>query len=250
MPFFSVMITTYNSQKTIKNTLRSVIQQTTTEYELIIVDDHSVDNTLNIVHRILGKADISYRVIRLSKNLGVSAARNVGILKSKGLYIAFLDDDDVWLPDKLETQKKIIVKKDVDWIFSNYYVIDDSYKKIGKRYRRAGYYDYKRIISNGNPIGMLTSVVKRDILINYPFRKIHHEDYDLWIRLSKKGYVGYMTNDYLAYYMKSESSTSSNKFKSFIWTYSIFRKNESFFKTLYLMFRYCLNVFKRKKKRI
>lgn len=247
--FFSAVITTHNCHATIKKTLNSVIQQTIDDFEIIIVDDNSSDNTIDVIREVLEKTNnIEYKIIRFYTNQGVSVARNKGVSESSGQYIAFLDDDDIWLLDKLKIQKEIIMRKKLDWIFSNYYVINDHYKIIGRRRRETGMYDYKKIISNGNPIGMLTVTIKKDILIKFPFEKVHHEDYDLWLRLGKAGYFGYMCNGYLACYMKSKDSISSNKLSSIIWTYKVFRKNDKkFFEPFKLLLHYCLNVLTREK---
>lgn len=244
--FFSAVITTHNCHATIKKALNSVIQQTIDDFEIIIVDDNSSDNTIDVIREVLEKTNnIEYKIIRFYTNQGVSVARNKGVSESSGQYIAFLDDDDIWLLDKLKIQKEIIMRKKLDWIFSNYYVINDHYKIIGRRRRETGMYDYKKIISNGNPIGMLTVVVKRQIIKENKFRNLNHEDYDLWIRLSKKGIAGYLMEDELAEYMRHKSK-SSNKLRAISWTYRVFRINGiSSIHAFYLILRYVVNYFSR-----
>ena len=245
--FFSAVITTHNCHATIKKTLNSVIQQTIDDFEIIIVDDNSSDNTIDVIREVLEKTNnIEYKIIRFYTNQGVSVARNKGVSESSGQYIAFLDDDDIWLLDKLKIQKEIIMRKKLDWIFSNYYVINDHYKIIGRRRRETGMYDYKKIISNGNPIGMLTVVAKRNILKQNSFRMVKDEDYDLWIRLAQKGIAGYLMEDELAEYMKHKS-VSSNKLQAIGWIYQVFRLNGiSMIHALYLISRYVVNYFNRK----
>lgn len=249
-PFFSVILNTHNSSSTITRTIESVFNQSFHNYEIIVVDDSSSDDTLSIVNRI---ADKHYyrrklKIIALKGNRGISYARNLGVEKGKGQYIAFLDGDDLWHKEKLRIQHDFILKnKPVDWVFGNYDVINGSYKKLGKRKRKCGIYDFKGIISDGNPVGLLTVVVKRDILLENKFHSIRHEDYDLWIRLAKKGIMGYLIDNDLGCYMKRNGSTSGNKILSIKWTYEVFRKNQiSIFLSIYFLIRYVFNYFMRK----
>lgn len=101
----SIIIPTYNREEYIERAVRSIFRQTYGHYELIIVDDGSTDHTQGIIHR-LEKTEVRLRYIRLEENQGVAHARNVGIQAAKYDYIAFLDSDDEWLPDKLELQMR------------------------------------------------------------------------------------------------------------------------------------------------
>lgn len=246
-PFFSVILNTHNANNTIRKTISSVLGQTFRNFELIIVDDCSTDDTLNIVHEYLDHCDIHYIIIPLQENHGISYSRNIGIDKATGKYIAFIDDDDLWIENKLEKQFAFLEKHDflIDWVFSNYFVIDKNYQKIGNRHRKSGFYDWHSIIRDGNPVGMLTVVVKRQIIKENKFRNLNHEDYDLWIRLSKKGIAGYLMEDELAEYMRHKSK-SSNKLRAISWTYRVFRINGiSSIHAFYLILRYVVNYFSR-----
>lgn len=249
--FFSVIINTYNNQKTIIGTLKSVINQTFRNFELIIVDDCSSDNTVNLVEKeIYTKKLERIKLIKLKQNKGISGARNVGIKEAVGNYIAFIDGDDIWKKNKLQVQYNYIKESNAEWLFSNYSVIDSNYNYLGERIRKAGIYDYRKIISRGNPVGMLTVVVESHILKSNLFRNIKHEDYDLWIRLSKRGIPGYLISESLASYMKHKNTVSSNKFQSILWTYTVFRTNKlPRTYSLFLMTKYILNYFMRKTRR-
>lgn len=245
-PFFSVIINTHNSEDTIINTLDSVLNQKFKNFEIVLVDDNSKDMTLRKVQRKRENTNIDFKIIRTVRNAGVSYARNLGISFSSGKFIAFLDGDDLWKSDKLYEEYKVIKKYKLKWVFSNYEVINENYESIGMRIRKKGYYYYDDIINNGNPVGMLTVAVSTEILKSNSFRKIHHEDYDLWIRLAKKGIGGFLISKNLASYMKHKNSLSGNKFRSVLWTYNVFRKNNiSFFKTILLLKNYVMNIFRR-----
>lgn len=166
VPFFSVIVNTYNSAKTIERTISSVFSQTFTNYEVIVVDDHSIDDTINVVNKVSFKFKRKIRIIRLNKNQGIANSRNIGIEESKGKYIAFLDGDDLWKDNKLRIQFNELKKNSftADWVFSNYDVIDSHYNYLGERKRDSGVYGFKSIVKKGNPVGMLTVVIKSEVL--------------------------------------------------------------------------------------
>lgn len=250
-PFFSVIVNTYNSAKTVEKTLNSVFAQTFTNYEIIVVDDHSTDDTVSIIKKVITGYNKKVKVIKLEENQGIAKSRNIGIDQSEGEYIAFLDGDDLWKKNKLMIQYNELKKNSftTDWVFSNYDVIDNGYNYLGERKRNSGVYGFKAIVKRGNPVGMLTVVIKSKVLKKNKFRNVKHEDYDLWIRLSKRGHFGILLEDSLAMYMKHSNSVSSNKLKSVVWTFNVFRLNNiNFFTALYLTGNYILNYFTRKRK--
>lgn len=246
--FFSVILNTYNDQRTIARTLCSILKQSYKNFDLIIVDDCSTDKTLSIIKNLLlNNSEIPVKILALKENNGIANARNIGIKEATGNYVAFIDGDDVWRENKLKVQFNFIKKEKANWVFSNYSVIDSDYKYIGERKRQAGVYDYKKIISRGNPVGLLTVAVKTNLAKKNYFRNVKHEDYDLWIRLAKNGVRGFLIPESLASYMKHSNSVSSNKFLSLKWTYQIFRINKiSRISASFLTFRYITNYFLRK----
>ena len=120
----SIITPSYNSDQFITTTIQSVINQTHKDWELIIVDDASVDNTCNIVFDFC-KKDRRIKLIKQSKNLGAGAARNTAIKAAQGNYIAFLDADDVWKPTKLEKQLKHMENNNATICFSSYELINE-----------------------------------------------------------------------------------------------------------------------------
>lgn len=121
MPKVSVIIPTYNRAKYVKEAIDSVLAQTFQDFEIIVVDDGSIDGTGELLKNYNGKIRYIYQT-----NKGLPAARNTGIRAAKGEYIAFLDSDDIWLPDKLDIQLKILEKNgDVGLIYSRMFVIDE-----------------------------------------------------------------------------------------------------------------------------
>lgn len=245
--FFSIVIPSYNAENTIKKTLDSVLSQSLTNYEIIIVDDSSTDRTTNIVDNIMKVSSRHIKLIKNKVNYGVSKSRNIGISEAQGTYIAFLDADDEWYTNKLFDDHQYIVKLNLDWIFSNYEVFDENGVFKQRRIRRSGMYDYDSILKEGNPIGLLSVVIKKSIIESEKFSSLHHEDYRLWLNISKKGFEAYNTGKVNSRYNLSKNSLSSQKIKSAIWTFGIYwHETNSSFRTLMLCLGYLRNLVKRK----
>jgi len=212
MPSVSVIIPLYNSEKFIGDTLDSVLSQTYQDFEIIAVDDGSIDNTSSAV-RI--KNDSRIRYIR-QENAGISAARNRGIAEAKGDYIAFIDHDDKWLPDKLETQFSVL-KNDIraGLVFSNAHIIDSSGRRSNNFFnitKPSSGMVFERLLE-GNFIPVLTTVVRKDVfdevgLFDQRYRIA--EDWDMFLRISLKYPVIYV-NRPLAEYRVHGSSFSKNR---------------------------------------
>ena len=193
----SIIVPLYNSEKYIHETVMSVINQTYTNWELIIVDDCSSDNSVNIVKELMKNDNRIKLIDNINRNSGPAKARNIGIEHASGEYISFLDADDVWLKDKL--QKQIAYMKSIDSLFSctNIQEIDNNSNLISSKKRKI-YNLIFNILPNfrlntlliTNQICTSTVMLKRSILNEQLFdedRKLV-EDYHLWLRLffSKK----------------------------------------------------------------
>lgn len=197
MSQISVIIPTYNRAKYLPRAIESVLGQTHTDLELIIVDDASTDETQAYINSL---ADNRIRVILHSKNLGVSSARNTGIKAAKNNWIAFLDSDDEWLPHKLKTQLEFIKNNPgIKAIHSNeQWVYNGDKKAQPKKYKRYSGWIFDKCISICC-VGPSTSLVHKDVfedvgLFNEAFPVC--EDYDLWLRVSHKYELG-LTEDIL-----------------------------------------------------
>ncbi|HVA97918.1 MAG TPA: glycosyltransferase [Bacteroidia bacterium] len=131
MPLVSVIIPAYNAEKFIAETIQSVLIQTYTRWEIIVVNDGSTDNSASIVTSFIEKDN---RITLINKpNSGVSDTRNVGIEKSKGEFIAFLDADDIWESNNLEEKVSVLSTTTIDWVFSDAYLIDENTDIIGEK---------------------------------------------------------------------------------------------------------------------
>ncbi len=248
-PFFTVIVTTYNASATIERTLDSVFHQTFRDFEVIIIDDHSNDDTVARMNAMLQHdAQDGVQLIVNHNNRGVSYTRNQGITASHGQYLSFLDGDDLWTPDKLQVQADVITQQGAEWVFANYTVIDAHYHLLSTRYRTPGTYGFEEMITNGNPVGLLTVVLSRKLLDKHRFSNVPHEDYDLWLELAAYGHQGVLINAVLASYMKKSDSVSNNKFRTVGWTYQIFRRhNISRTRAVGLLVSYARNVISRRR---
>jgi glycosyltransferase involved in cell wall biosynthesis len=208
-PLVTVIIPTYNRAHLLSRAIRSVLCQTFQEWELIIVDDGSVDNTEEIVK---GFSDPRVRYIRHQANRGESAARNTGIQMARGKYIAFLDSDDEWLPEKLEKQLKIFENSDdeVGVVYTGAVFIDDETgKQRIKKPRAKGWIFIEELAFN--PVGSPSRVmVKRECFDKCGGfdEKMLLPDWDMWIRLAEQYKFDYV-EDPLVRYFEHRGSVSA-----------------------------------------
>jgi len=208
----------------IGDSINSVLGQTFPDWELIIVDDCSTDGTGNIIRNYLDQ-DPRIKCVRHSVNQGVGRARNTGISAAAGEYVAFLDSDDLWLPDKLEKQIGFMGKYGSEFSFSRYRQFRDNPAKAGRLVDVPDVVDYRTLL-RGNQIGCLTVVIKRAALSDLCFPSIGHEDYALWLRILRRGAVARGIKEDLARYRLSGKSLSGNKLRAALWTWRIYRDAE------------------------
>jgi glycosyltransferase involved in cell wall biosynthesis len=213
-PIVSVIIPTYNRESTIVRSVNSVLQQTYKNIEVIIVDDGSSDNTINVLNDI---KDERLKVIQCKENQGVSKARNIGIMAAAGTYIAFQDSDDEWLPDKLEKQVHIIENSDADVgvVYSSFLKIkDDKEKQLipgTKKLKLDG--DILRSLSRGNVVGSPTMLIRKEVFDSvgmFDEKLIQVEDWDFVLRVSEKYKFRFIKAPLVISYW-SKNSVSSDK---------------------------------------
>ena len=239
----SVIIPTYNSEKYIKECINSVINQTYKNLEIIVIDDKSTDKTLEVIKTIKDKR---IKVITLSKNKGVSNARNIGIKKSTGDYISFIDSDDYWIKEKISKQISFMEKNDYTFIYSSYIYLNENKKHIAKVPKKL---NYKQALKN---TAIFTSTVmfnmkylsKNDILM--PNIKLG-QDTATWWKVLKKGIIAYGIKEPLVIYRVGNSSLSSNKIKALRRTWNLYkRENLNVVKRIYYFICYIFNAVKRR----
>lgn len=245
----SIVTPVYNSEKFISETIQTVKNQTYQNWELLLVNDYSTDNSENVI-REYEKQDDRIKLINLEKNSGAAIARNTGIEKAKGKYIAFLDSDDLWDNQKLEKQVNFMKENNYEFTFTSYEFADENGKGNGKVVRVPEKINYKQALKNTT---IWTSTVIFDAeklgkdLISMPNVR-RGQDTATWWKVLKTGIVAYGINESLSFYRRSNNTLSSNKIKALKRTWNLYRNVEklSFFTSLYNFCWYCFNAVKRR----
>ena len=204
----SIITPLYNSEKYIADAIDSVLHQTYTNFELIIIDDHSQDNSVNIVNRF---KDERIQLLCLKENKGAGIARNKGIDMATGRYIAFLDSDDQWLPDKLDKQIHFMKSNKVGFCFSSFFLMDEQGRDLNKYREALPKVNYKKMLNN-NYIGCLTAIYDTDSLGKiYMTEHKKRQDWGLWLKILSKISDAESIQEPLAYYRLRNESLSHKK---------------------------------------
>ena len=218
----SIIMPSYNTAPFIKETIESVLGQSYTNWELIIVDDCSTDNTDEIVNGYL--SDNRIRYIKNAKNSGAAVSRNRALREAKGKWIAFLDSDDLWEPTKLEKQISFMQEKGSSFSYTNYIEIDENSapngKKVSgpKKITELGMYSYcwpgcLTVMYDADKVGLIQI---EDIKKN--------NDYAMWLKVCKKADC-YLLDETLARYRKRSGSISNHGYAKLIkWHFKLFRE--------------------------
>ena len=224
----SIVTPAYNASKTIEKVFESIVNQTYGNWEWIIVNDCSTDETYGVLKKLSSK-DSRIVICSLDKNSGAASARNTGIDKARGRYIAFIDSDDAWEKDKLEKQISFMKQNNYDFTCTNYYVLIEGKKEKPyiNKYKRI---DYKRLLKS-NIIGCSTVIIDvQNIGKQYmPLDAIKREDHAAWLDILNKGVIAYRLEDCLTkYYISKKGSVSSNKARMFKYQYLMYRNHMKF----------------------
>ena len=227
----SIIMPVYNDTVYVKEAIVSIFRQTYFRWELLLVDDGSTLDIRAAIKDIL--ADERIHFMRLPKNRTVAGARNAGIAAAKGRYLAFLDSDDWWLPEKLEKQVRFMQEKNIAMSFTSYRRVSENGRKVGRVIEAEGMVDYSRLLK-GNCIGCSTVMIDRRQCAAVKMPLERHEDYITWLNLAKKKLSICGLAEDLARYRVGENSLSGNKLKSLWWTWKVYRKSQQlpFFRSL------------------
>lgn len=235
----SIIMPAHNAAGTIADAIKSVISQSYTDWELIIIDDCSSDTTADIAESYL-KRDKRIQLLHTDKTVGKPYyPRNMGIKIARGRYIAFLDSDDVWLPDKLEKQIPLFKDNQTAIVFSDYEKFFLETETSKEHIITAPPYITYKTALYGNQIGNLTAEYDVAKVGKVFFIDVGHEDYVLWLTILKKGYKAVNTGTIEAKYRVSNKSVSANKKQAALWTWNIYRKILHF-NFLHACFCYCV----------
>jgi teichuronic acid biosynthesis glycosyltransferase TuaG len=247
MPRCSVVMTVYNAEKYLKQTIESVLSQTEKDFELIIVDDCSTDSSERIVKNYLDDKRIRY--FKNENNLKVSKTRNFGVSKATSKYVAFIDSDDVWFEQKLEKQLEFMEKNNAKICYSAYGFIEDDGKQLDKIFNIPEKVNFKKLLKQ-NVITPSASIFEKSLLEKYPFyADAVHEDFVAFLQMLKNEKIeAYGINEPLLFYRLTNNSKSRNKLKAMKMTYKTYREvGLNIFQIMYVFPCYVLNGLKKYK---
>ena len=243
----SIITPMYNSKKFIESAINSVSIQTYHNWEMIIIDDGSTDNSVELV-KALEKDDKRLRMIVQESNKGSAYARNTGIKNARGRYIAFLDSDDLWVAEKLENQLKFMNEKNCALTFSSYQKINEKGEYLGQVDINTDAIVYNDLLKT-NHIGCLTAIFDTKLFgskMYMPLIKKRH-DHGLWLSILKQGHKAYGLEEVLGKYRIRDGSISNNKIDNIKYQWKLYRRIEKLdiIKSLYYMAFYTYNAIRK-----
>ena len=246
-PLVSVIMPCYNMERFLPQTIASVVGQTFEDWELLIVDDASTDGTHDVLKQ-AGDHDQRIRWFVKPEHSGIADTRNRCLQMAQGRYLAFLDADDLWYPNKLERQLKFMTEGNIGFSYTSYDCVDENGTPLDKTVKTAGNLDYKSFLRN-TIIGCSTVMLDADIVgqVTVPdFRT--SEDTATWLGILKKGIIAHAFDESLTSYRVRRKSASSNKMKASYDLWTVYRKHEklSFFNALYCFCCYAFNAIKKR----
>ena len=226
-PKVSIITPVYNSSKFLKECIDSVLNQDFTDWEWLIVDDCSTDDSIEIIKK-YSRIDSRINLISSGKNIGSGPSRNLAIKKSKGRYLAFLDSDDLWNKNKLSTQVQFMEKNNYAFSYTSYNYIDDKSNFINKPYHVSKHkIDYNFLLRKTD-IGCLTVIYDVEKIGKMYMPDLRRkQDYALWLDILKKGFNAYPLDIVLASYRVRKGSVTSNKMRLINLHYSFLRKAQN-----------------------
>jgi teichuronic acid biosynthesis glycosyltransferase TuaG len=222
-PFVSIIMPAYNAEEFISDSLLSVICQTYANWECIVIDDCSCDQTYEIVSEFV-KNDKRIKLLRTENNLNnPSIPRNIGIKYSRGEYLSFIDSDDLWHHEKLEKQLKFMLDNRINFSYTNFDFINPMNITVQNNYRIKSKISYNDLLKC-NEIACSTVLYNSTAIgkIEFNTNINRGEDFLLWLQILQKEKFAFLCDFKLTYYRKRVNSISSNKFLTLINIFKIY----------------------------
>lgn len=224
----SIIVPVYNAEKFIRETMDCVVAQTYPRWELLLVEDCSRDGTVAVIEEYIREnGEGRIRLINQPENMGAARARNRGLQEAIGRYIAYLDADDLWLPEKLEKELEFMEQKNAAFAFTGYEFADGNGKGTGKVVHVPETMNYRQALSNTTIFTTTVMFDTRKIakdLLEMPV--IKSEDTALWWKVLRNGYTAYGLDENLVKYRRPRKSLSSNKVEALRRIWNLYRKAE------------------------
>ena len=239
----SIITPVYNSGLFLDEMIQSVISQSITNWELLLVDDFSSDNSISIIEKYTNKYP-NINLIKNSKNIGPGLSRNKAIKKAKGRYIAFLDSDDIWKKDKLSIQLSFMQKNNISFSHASYGYMDEESNISNKIFRVSSFpITYKNLLKK-TEISCLTAIFDVSLIGKQYMPDLRQaEDYSLWLKILGNGIVSYPIKDVLAYYRQRKGSVTNRKISLIFkhWHFLYHNQGLSFIVSIYYLFLWGFN---------
>ena len=245
----SIITPVYKCEKLISETIECVIKQTYTNWEMLLVDDCSPDDSAKIIKE-YAKNDKRIKYIKLKENSGAAIARNTALENSKGRFIAYLDSDDLWKPEKLEKQVNFMLENNYVFTCTDYEKIDENGNSLNKIIKIPKKVNYNLFLRNTiiQTVGVMvdTSITGKEVLVMPNIRR--RQDAATWCQILKSGYDCYEVPENLSYYRVVKNSLSSNKFKAVKMNWYWYRKIEKLplWKACFCFIGYAFNAVKKR----
>lgn len=241
----SIITPLYNAERYVSETINSVLNQSYKNWEMILVDDCSSDQSVSIVEKIQ-EQDVRIRLLKNQTNIGPGASRNKAIDEASGDIIAFLDSDDIWHPEKLSKHLGFMEDKVSVFSHTSYGFIDEDGRKIKSTFHVSNKpIDYHGLLKR-TEISCLTAMFDVNKLGKMHMPALSRaEDYGLWLDILKKGVVSDPLDEELAYYRQHSASATSEKWKHILqhWRFLRNRESLSFLTSTYYTLHWAFNGF-------
>lgn len=236
----SIIVPVYNAEKYILETIEHVVAQTYTDWEMLLVVDGCKDRSAQVIREYQeAKQEGRLRIIVREENMGAARARNKGLQEATGRYIAYVDADDLWHPEKLSRQLQFLQEKQAAFVFTGYEFADEEGGGTGKVVHVPEELSYKDALKNTT---IFTSTVLFDTekiprqLLEMP--EIKSEDTALWWKVLRNGYTAYGLNENLVLYRRPGRSLSSNKLEAIRRIWNLYRRAEGL-SVPYSLYNFC-----------
>lgn len=246
-PEVSVITPVYNAENFLSETIESVLSQTYKSFEYLLIDDCSTDNSASLIKE-YAESDSRIKYIKLSENSGAAVARNTGLENAEGRYIAFIDSDDMWYPEKLEKQLKFMKENKKAFTYTKYERITEENGEVIGAPDFPKKLNYSGLLKN-TAIACSTVVIDRQEIGDFRMPLVRKgQDTATWLKILKEHDYAYLLDEVLNQYRAREGSLSSDKFSALKRTWNTYRNIEQLplYKALYYFSFYVGNAIKRR----
>lgn len=221
----SIITPVYNSNRFIRETVKSVLNQTYSNFELIVVDDHSSDDSLEILTD-LAEEDSRVKVFQTPTNSGAAVARNIGLENAQGQFVAFVDSDDIWEKNKLEHQLLFMKENQIGFTYTNFQIVSENNEVLKAVISLPSRLDYKKLLKN-TAIACSTVMIDKRIFGDFRMPEVRKgQDTATWLMLLREGQTAHLVDEVLLSYRIVKGSISSNKVEALKRTWNTYRNLE------------------------